>query len=77
VPEDDPLSDEPFAASMRADGTVVITYRGAPVTLLRGAAAARFRTRLDGASPPVAQQLMARATGNFKRGNERRGRRPD
>ena len=56
----------------RADGTIVIRYHAAPVTLLRGRAAARFTTRMADADPAAAQQLMARATGNFKRGNERR-----
>jgi len=50
----------------------VISYRGAPVTLLRGKAADRFATRMDGADAAAAQQLMARATGHFKHGNERR-----
>ena len=71
MPGPDPLADEPFSFLTRADGTIVIRYRGAPVTLLRGKAADRFTTRLDTADAAGAQQLMARATGNFKRGNER------
>ena len=71
--ERDPLADEPFSYAGRADGSIVIHYRAAPVTVLRGKAADRFRTRLDGADARAAQQLMARVTGNFKRGNERRG----
>ncbi|HEY8169521.1 MAG TPA: hypothetical protein VIH24_00315 [Candidatus Limnocylindria bacterium] len=67
----DPLAGEPFSFVTRADGTIVIRYHGAPVTLLRGRAAERFTTRVDGADVVAAQQLMARATGNFKRGNER------
>ena len=72
VPDTDPLGDEPFSYVTRADGTIVIRYHGAPVTLLRGRAAGRFSTRMDGADAAGAQQLMARATGNFKRGTERR-----
>jgi hypothetical protein len=72
VPDHDPLADEPFSYVTRADGTIVVRYHGAPVTLLRGRAADRFATRLDAADPAGAQQLMARATGNFKRRNERR-----
>jgi hypothetical protein len=64
--------DTPFSYATRADGTVVISYHAAPVTILRGKAAARFATRMTGADADAAQQLMARATGNFKRGNERR-----
>ncbi len=69
----DPLAGEPFSFVTRADGTIVISYHGAPVTLLRGRSAERFATRMDGSDASAAQQLMARATGNFKRGNERRG----
>jgi hypothetical protein len=69
----DPLKGEPFSYLSRADGSIVIRYHAAPVTLLRGKAAARFTARMADAEPAAAQQLMARATGNFKRGNERRG----
>ena len=67
----DPLASQPFSYATRADGTVVIRYHSAPVTLLRGKAAARFMTRVSDADAAAAQLLMARATGNFKRGNER------
>lgn len=74
MPGPDPLPDEPFSYLTRADGTVLIRYHGAPVTLLRGRAADRFTTRVGDADAAGAQQLMARATGNFKRGSERAGR---
>jgi hypothetical protein len=67
----DPLADEPFSYQSRADGSIVVRYHEAPVTLLRGRAAERFTTRMSGADAAMAQQLMARVTGNFKRGNER------
>jgi len=73
VKASDPLEGEPFSYLSRADGSIVIRYRTAPVTLLRGKAAARCTTRMADAEPAAAQQLMARATGNFKRGNERSG----
>jgi hypothetical protein len=72
VADRDPLADEPFSFLPRSDGSIVIRYHAAPVTVLRGKAADRFRTRVDGAEAGAAQQLMARVTGNFKRGNERR-----
>ena len=73
----DPFADQPFSFHARADGTIVIQYHAAPVTLLRGKAADRFTDRIANADPAAAQQLMARATGQFKRGNERSGvRRP-
>ena len=48
-----------------------ISRDGRVVTTLAGGAAKRFLDRVEGADADAAQQLMARATGNYKRGNER------
>lgn len=69
---EDPLAGEPFSFLPRADGSIVVRYHDAPVALLRGKAAERFAARIRGSDGRAAQQLMARVTGNFKRGNERR-----
>jgi len=53
-------------------GEVVISHGGRHATTLRGHAAERFLAALDGGDP---QELMARATGNYQRGNERTARR--
>jgi len=74
VAKPDPLAGEPFSYLSRSDGSIVIRYHAAPVTILRGKAAMRFASRVADADAAAAQQLMARATGNFKRGNERAGR---
>ena len=66
------IDEGAFAYATRKDGTVVISYRGRPVTTLRGKSAARFAGRVEGLEEREAQLLMARVTGNFKRGNERR-----
>lgn len=66
------LAEEPFAWTRRGDGTVVISHQGRPVTTLRGEAAERFTARVGVVDGAGAQHLMARATGNFKHGNERR-----
>ena len=67
----DPLAGEPFSYVTRADGSIVIRYHEAPVALLRGRAAERFAGRISRSdASPAQQQLMARVTGNFKRGNE-------
>jgi hypothetical protein len=47
---------------------VVISHGGRRATTLRGAAAHRFLTDVEVGD---AQELMARLTGNYKRGNER------
>lgn len=52
-------------------GAVAIARGGRVVTVLRGDAARRFLAAVAGASADAAQQAMARATGNYRRGNER------
>jgi hypothetical protein len=56
-----------FSYKVRAS-QVVISHHGLRAGILRGAAAARFLRDVERGEP---QQLMARVTGNYKRGNER------
>jgi hypothetical protein len=60
-----------FSYRANAEGVVSIRFQGRPVTTLRGKAAARFLTRIDATDAAGAQMEMAKATGNFRRGNER------
>ena len=66
------MEDEAFDYQLRKDGAAVIHWYGKPVTTLRGTRARKFRSRIAGLEGRKAQLLMARLTGNFKRGNERR-----
>ncbi|WP_235922064.1 hypothetical protein [Lentzea tibetensis] len=52
------------------DGTVVILHHGRAATTLRGMRAAEFLAEVE--TDP--QLVMARWTGNYKRGNERTAR---
>jgi len=52
---------------------VVITHFGRLATRLRGAAAQRFLADIDGPDDDP-QGVMARVTGNYKRGNERQAK---
>lgn len=52
-------------------GGISIFHRGRKATTLRGSKAVEFEHALAQGSPAELQQLMARLTGNFKRGNER------
>ena len=63
-------ADLGFTYRATAQGDVRISRGGREVTVLRGAAATRFLARAQGASPAAVQQLCARVTGNYKRGNE-------
>lgn len=62
---------EGFAYEVRGS-EVVISHRGKRATVLRGARARDFLAAVERDDP---QQLMARLTGDYKRGNERRGKR--
>ena len=53
------------------DGSIRITHHGKPATVLRGGRAAEFLADVEDDDP---QELMARLTGNYKRGNERMGK---
>jgi hypothetical protein len=66
---------EGFACTVRASGDVVLTHRGRAAGILRGAAAEAFRAEIEGADQTQAQHIMARYTGNYRRGNERAARR--
>jgi hypothetical protein len=61
-----------FGWQATKDGRVRISWQGRVVTTLAGDAAARFVRQAEGADEDAVQALLARATGNFKRGNERR-----
>ena len=61
-----------FDYATRRDGTVEISHHGRPATTLRGARADEFRAEVDAGDP---QEVMARWTGNYRRGNERVARR--
>jgi hypothetical protein len=54
------------------DGTVEVRHFGRSATVLRGERAARF---LQEVTTQDAQAVMARWTGNYRRGNERVARR--
>ncbi len=57
-----------FEFTTHRSGDVVITHRGVTAATLRGRQAARFLRAVERGDP---QQVMARFTGNYKRGNER------
>ncbi|HEY7687376.1 MAG TPA: hypothetical protein VH835_01710 [Dongiaceae bacterium] len=60
-----------FSFRATKSGEVFIHHRGKLATTLRGEAAADFLADIDGADDAERQQIMARVTGNYRRGNER------
>lgn len=58
-----------FSYRVRSSGEIAIEREGREVTVLRGAAATKFLRKVQTSDP---QQVMARVTGNYKRGNEQK-----
>lgn len=67
------LEDDPFDWRVTKAGQVLVSRGGRVVTTVRGGAAAKLHGRLQRADADEVQQLLARATGNYKHGNERHG----
>lgn len=68
----DALKVGPFTWRADKDGKVTVYHLGRLARVLSGQQAARLLRALQGADPFAAQLALAKATGNFKRGNERR-----
>jgi cytochrome c-type biogenesis protein CcmE len=60
-----------FTYRTRKSGEVQVMHRGRLAATLRGTQALDFIGEVQAGSEADAQQLMARITGNYKRGNER------
>jgi hypothetical protein len=68
--ESAPETDLGFTYRATAQGVVHISRGGREVATLRAHAASKFLAKAGSASFEAVQQLCARATGNYKRGNE-------
>jgi hypothetical protein len=66
------LKEQPFTFRQRKDGTVAIFWRRVPATVLTGKLAENFLAVSSDCTGQELQLLMAKATGNFKRGSEKR-----
>lgn len=65
------LDEGMFDYRITKDERVMLTWQGKYIKTLAGKEAQRFIEKIDGLGDHDAQLLMAKATGNFKRGNER------
>jgi hypothetical protein len=68
---DDALAADPFDWQVTKAGTVLVFRGGRQVVTVGGKAGPKLASQLEGADEAAAQQLLARATGNYRRGNER------
>jgi S-adenosylmethionine hydrolase len=61
-----------FGYQVTKDRRVRVTFHGRHVVTVAGAKAERLTAALEEADAEQTELLLARATGNFKHGNERR-----
>ncbi|GIN85812.1 hypothetical protein J6TS2_21980 [Heyndrickxia sporothermodurans] len=67
------LDENPFCYVVTKNETVIIKYFGKQVKMLKGKEAKKILNRINAAKDEKEVQLiLAKVTGNFKRGNERR-----
>jgi hypothetical protein len=65
---------ENFSYAVVKNGSVMVSHNGRHVVTVAGREAERLTARLAAADDDGVQLLLAKATRNFKRGNERVGR---
>lgn len=65
------LNEVPFSFRVNKNNTVFLEYEGKQVKILKGKDAEKFVRKINFAESEKDRQLiMAKITGNFKRGNE-------
>ncbi|MEW9502380.1 hypothetical protein [Jeotgalibacillus marinus] len=69
------LSEEPFSYQMTKKGTVMISYEGKQVKIVKDKEAEHLLSKIKEVDHDrtKVQLLLAKITGNFKRGNEKLG----
>ena len=66
------LDEAPFNYRVTKNNTVLIDYKGKQIKILKGKDAEKILEKIKIAEDEIAVQLiLAKITGNFKRGNER------
>lgn len=66
------LSEEVFSYKVSKDKKVFLYWYGKQVMIVKDKEAEKFLSRIADADFQESQMIMAKLTGNFKRGNEKR-----
>jgi hypothetical protein len=66
------LDEAVFVYQQTKDGKVLISWQNKLVKILKGAEADKFLKKITDLDEKQTQLALAKITGNFKRGNERR-----
>jgi hypothetical protein len=65
------FAKEVFSYRANKDGNIILYWNNKQVKIIKGPAAQKFLNSIAQADQREAQLIMAKVTGNFKRGNER------
>lgn len=65
------LDEEPFSYKVTKDNKVFLYWYGKQVVILKEKESKKFLSRIENADSKERQLIMAKATGNFKHGNEK------
>ncbi len=68
---ENPLDENPFSFREYKNGKISIYWKEKEVMILKGKNAQKFSSQIENTTEFEAQMIMAKLTGNFKRGNER------
>jgi len=70
--QEEKFTEEVFSYKKSKDNKVFIYWFGKPVMILKGIDSEKFLSKISGTDFQEAQLIMAKITGNFKRGNEKK-----
>ena len=65
------LADEPFDYDITKDNRVLLYWNDKLIKTLAGKQAQKFISQIEGLDGQAVQLVLAKVTGNFKRGNEK------
>ncbi|MBS4537726.1 hypothetical protein GOQ27_04585 [Clostridium sp. D2Q-11] len=65
------LEEEIFSYKVSKDDKIFIFWEGKQVKILKGKESKKFLSKISTAGTIESQLIMAKVTGNFKRGNEK------
>jgi hypothetical protein len=66
------FTEEVFSYKVSKDKKVFISWYGKQVMIIKGKDSEKFLARISDADFQQSQMIMAKITGNFKRGNEKK-----
>lgn len=69
------LGEEPFTFQTTKKGTIIIYYKGKQIKIIKDREAKSLLAKIKDVEDNImeVQLLLAKITGNFKRGNEKKG----